>query len=255
MVGFARALSDGVALAYLADVYVLENHRGRGLGRALLQEMIEDGPGKEFRWLLHTADAHGLYREFGFTAPDATIMERASRRPTATNPPGATPLVPPLLGQSRRAWGVQQGADWSPYQPGPRLPHCPVARRLACGNRGPHQAGRIRRDRTGQARSGGTALGRPDPQGPHWAGQIRRDRIGQARSAGTALGRPDPQGPDRAGQIRRDRTGQARSAGTGPAGQIRRDRTGRPDPEKRRKRRSQGGPGKCDRTEKVTLWP
>jgi GNAT superfamily N-acetyltransferase len=46
MVGFARALSDGVALAYLADVYVLENHRGRGLGRALLQEMIEDGPGK-----------------------------------------------------------------------------------------------------------------------------------------------------------------------------------------------------------------
>ena len=164
MVGFARALSDGVALAYLADVYVLENHRGRGLGRALLQEMIEDGPGKEFRWLLHTADAHGLYREFGFTAPDATIMERASRRPTATNPPGATPLVPPLLGQSRRAWGVQQGADWSPYQPGPRLPHCPVARRLACGNRGPHQAGRIRRDRTGQARSAGT--------GP--AGQIRR---------------------------------------------------------------------------------
>ena len=45
MVGFARALSDGVALAYLADVYVLENHRGRGLGRALLQEMIEDRPG------------------------------------------------------------------------------------------------------------------------------------------------------------------------------------------------------------------
>jgi N-acetylglutamate synthase-like GNAT family acetyltransferase len=109
MVGFARALSDGVALAYLADVYVLENHRGRGLGRALLQEMIEDGPGKEFRWLLHTADAHDLYRQFGFTAPDATIMERASRRPAATNPPGAKPLVPPHLGQLRRAGGVQQG--------------------------------------------------------------------------------------------------------------------------------------------------
>ncbi|MGO9781026.1 MAG: GNAT family N-acetyltransferase, partial [Streptosporangiaceae bacterium] len=39
MVGFARALSDGVALAYLADVYVLEGHRGRGLGRALLRAM------------------------------------------------------------------------------------------------------------------------------------------------------------------------------------------------------------------------
>jgi GNAT superfamily N-acetyltransferase len=123
MVGFARALSDGVALAYLADVYVLENHRGRGLGRALLKEMIKHGPGKEFRWLLHTADAHGLYRQFGFTAPDATIMERTSRRPTATNPAGAKPLVPRLLGQSRRAWGVRQGADLSRYQGGSQLTH------------------------------------------------------------------------------------------------------------------------------------
>ncbi len=81
MVGFARALSDGVALAYLADVYVLEGHRGRGLGRALLRAMIEDGPGQEFQWLLHTADAHGLYRQFGFAAPDSTFMERASPRP------------------------------------------------------------------------------------------------------------------------------------------------------------------------------
>ena len=109
MVGFARALSDGVALAYLADVYVLENHRGRGLGRALLQEMIEDGPGKAFRWLLHTADAHGLYQQFGFAAPDATIMERASRRPAPANRPGARPLVPRPLDQPRRAWGVQRG--------------------------------------------------------------------------------------------------------------------------------------------------
>ncbi len=120
MAGFARALSDGVALAYLADVYVLENHRGRGLGRALLQEMIEDGPGKEFRWLLHTANAHGLCREFGFTAPNATIMERASRRPTATNPPGAKPLVPPLLGQSRRAGGRPAGSGLVPVPAGDR---------------------------------------------------------------------------------------------------------------------------------------
>ena len=97
MVGFARALSDGAALAYLADVYVLEGHRGRGLGRALLREMVEGGPGQEFRWLLHTADSHGLYRKFGFTAPDATFTECASRRPTATNPPEAKPLAPPLL--------------------------------------------------------------------------------------------------------------------------------------------------------------
>ena len=79
--------------------------------------MIEDGPGKEFRWLLHTADAHGLYREFGFTAPDATITERASRRPTATNLPEAKPLV--LCCLVSRARGVQQGADWFPAGSGP----------------------------------------------------------------------------------------------------------------------------------------
>jgi GNAT superfamily N-acetyltransferase len=83
MVGFCRALSDGVALAYLADVYVLPGHRSAGLGRRMVEVMVEDGPGRDFRWLLHTADAHGLYADFGFAAPDATLMERrhASERP------------------------------------------------------------------------------------------------------------------------------------------------------------------------------
>ena len=76
MVGFCRAISDGVGFAYLADVYVLPEHRGAGLGRRMVQAMVEDGPGRHFRWLLHTADAHGLYAGFGFTAPDATLMER-----------------------------------------------------------------------------------------------------------------------------------------------------------------------------------
>lgn len=76
MVGFARALSDGVALAYLADVFVLGAHRGRGLGTALVREMIDNGPGRDFRWMLHTADAHELYRGFGFTEPDTTYLER-----------------------------------------------------------------------------------------------------------------------------------------------------------------------------------
>lgn len=78
-VGFARALSDGVSLAYLADVYVLPEHRGHGLGRAIVAEMVERGPGRDFRWMLHTADAHGLYADFGFAAPDATYLERRSR--------------------------------------------------------------------------------------------------------------------------------------------------------------------------------
>lgn len=75
-VGFARAFSDEVALAYLADVYVHPAHRGRGLGRGLLDLMIDRGPGAGFRWMLHTADAHGLYRAFGFTEPDEMFLER-----------------------------------------------------------------------------------------------------------------------------------------------------------------------------------
>ena len=76
MVGFARAVSDGVALAYLADAHVLPAHRGRGLGARLVQVMVEQGPGADFRWLLHTADAHGLYERFGFAPPDASLLER-----------------------------------------------------------------------------------------------------------------------------------------------------------------------------------
>lgn len=60
MIGFAPAVSDGVGLAPLADVFVLPDHRGQGLGRELVDVMIEQGPGCGFRWLLKTADAHGL---------------------------------------------------------------------------------------------------------------------------------------------------------------------------------------------------
>jgi GNAT superfamily N-acetyltransferase len=81
MVGFARGISDGVALAYLADVFVLREHRGAGLGRRLVAEMIDNGPGARFRWLLHTADAHRLYAGFGFGPPDGTFLERPGSRP------------------------------------------------------------------------------------------------------------------------------------------------------------------------------
>ena len=76
MVGFARAVSDGVAFAYLADVYVLPEARGHGLGKELVRTMIDRGPGARFRWTLHTSDAHGLYRQFGFAAPDERYLER-----------------------------------------------------------------------------------------------------------------------------------------------------------------------------------
>jgi GNAT superfamily N-acetyltransferase len=79
-VGFARAVSDGVALAYLADVYVEPTVRGRGLGVALVRFMVDGGPGAAFRWSLHTRDAHDLYARFGFAPPDGTYLERPATR-------------------------------------------------------------------------------------------------------------------------------------------------------------------------------
>ena len=77
-VGFARVLTDYVVLAFLADVFVLETHRGRGLGAWLVEvatSLPELRPIR--RWLLGTRDAHDLYRKFGFTEPKpGVLMER-----------------------------------------------------------------------------------------------------------------------------------------------------------------------------------
>ena len=75
-IGFARAFTDGVSLVYLADVYVLPEYRGRGLGLALVREIVENGPYAELRWILHTRDMHRLYAKVGFTAPSERVMER-----------------------------------------------------------------------------------------------------------------------------------------------------------------------------------
>ena len=79
LVGFCRAHTDGVTLAYLADVYVLPEHRGRGLGIALVDEMVERGPYADIKWALHTSDGHGLYRKFAFGEPSFKMMERQAR--------------------------------------------------------------------------------------------------------------------------------------------------------------------------------
>lgn len=78
-IGFARALTDHVHVAYLADVYVLEAFRGRGLARWLVECVLAhpDLQGLR-RWMLATRDAHELYRKLGFTelkAPER-FMER-----------------------------------------------------------------------------------------------------------------------------------------------------------------------------------
>jgi GNAT superfamily N-acetyltransferase len=75
-IGFARAVSDGASVTYLADVYVLPEYRGRGLGVELVREMVENGPYADKGWMLHTADAHELYAKFGFGPPSERVMER-----------------------------------------------------------------------------------------------------------------------------------------------------------------------------------
>jgi GNAT superfamily N-acetyltransferase len=67
LVGFARAVTDRATFAWIADLYVESGHRGRGLGKRLVQEILAhpDLSGLR-RLMLATADAHGLYRQFGF---------------------------------------------------------------------------------------------------------------------------------------------------------------------------------------------
>lgn len=66
-VGFARVVTDRATFAYLCDVYVLENHRGRGLATWLMEAVVNhpDLQGLR-RFALATRDAHGLYEKFGF---------------------------------------------------------------------------------------------------------------------------------------------------------------------------------------------
>jgi GNAT superfamily N-acetyltransferase len=75
-IGFCRAATDETSFAYLADVYVLAGHRGRGLGEELVREMVENGPLNHLKWLLHTTDMHPLYRKLGFDTPGPKVMER-----------------------------------------------------------------------------------------------------------------------------------------------------------------------------------
>ncbi|HEX4733630.1 MAG TPA: GNAT family N-acetyltransferase [Thermoleophilaceae bacterium] len=75
-VGFARVISDATTYAYLADVYVLDDHRGKGLGLELVREAVDTEPWSTFSWHLRTSDAHELYKKFGFRPPSERSLER-----------------------------------------------------------------------------------------------------------------------------------------------------------------------------------
>ncbi len=69
-VGYARVVTDFARVAYLADVFIIEGYRGRGLSKWLVGVIMEhpDLRGLK-RWMLHTQDAHGLYEQFGWSPP------------------------------------------------------------------------------------------------------------------------------------------------------------------------------------------
>jgi len=80
-VGFARVVTDYIVIAFLADVFVLESHRGQGLGRWLVDVVTTLPELRSIRrWMLGTRDAHELYRQFGFVEPASNVlMERVNR--------------------------------------------------------------------------------------------------------------------------------------------------------------------------------
>jgi len=85
-VGFARVISDRATYAYVADVFVLESHRGLGIGKRLMTAITNHPELQNLRlWTLFTRDAHGLYRQYGFAEARYAdrLMERRAERPYA----------------------------------------------------------------------------------------------------------------------------------------------------------------------------
>ncbi len=76
-VGFARVVSDRLTFAYVADVFVLESERGRGLGTFLMTSVLDEPELRGVRtWTLFTRDAHALYRRFGFGPLEGERLRR-----------------------------------------------------------------------------------------------------------------------------------------------------------------------------------
>jgi GNAT superfamily N-acetyltransferase len=86
--GFARVVSDHVTMAHLNDVFVLSQHRGLGLGKALVGAVLAHPELRTVpRWTLHTRDAHGLYAAFGFEPMPPTASQMLRIVPQ-NQPPG-----------------------------------------------------------------------------------------------------------------------------------------------------------------------
>ncbi len=81
-IGFARVLTDYATFAYIGDVFILENHRKKGLSKALVRYILDHPELQGLRrWILMTHDAHGLYEQFDFK-----VVEKPSRVMEITYP-------------------------------------------------------------------------------------------------------------------------------------------------------------------------
>ena len=82
LVGYARVITDYATFAYLCDVFILPQEQGRGLGKWLMQTILAHPELQGLRfWYLRTRDAHGLYKQFGFT--ELRDPPRSMERPGA----------------------------------------------------------------------------------------------------------------------------------------------------------------------------
>ena len=89
-IGFARVITDRATFAYLADVFVLDEFRGEGLGKWLIEVVVSHSELAGLRrWMLATRDAHGLYRKSGFTELSQPERWMEKHQPKAAADPEA----------------------------------------------------------------------------------------------------------------------------------------------------------------------
>ena len=80
--GFARVITDRATFAYICDLFVLQEHRGKGLGKWLVDSILQYTRQEGLdSWLLATADAHGLYEQYGFKPLEGSTRYMARREP------------------------------------------------------------------------------------------------------------------------------------------------------------------------------
>jgi GNAT superfamily N-acetyltransferase len=91
-IGFARVVTDYVRYAHLMDVFVLPEYRGRGISKLLMENILSHAELQTIvRYTLHTQDAHGLYAQYGFTAPaNPERQMELLRRPGSAQEPDSS---------------------------------------------------------------------------------------------------------------------------------------------------------------------